>query len=367
MEERDLDAFVSMKLINTYYLSGFTSLDTMRSTSYTRPIVVVVDHTGAALIVPTVGEEAAQAMSAIRDIRSYGTSPVKEVAQALTFDRLAEVGARRVGVEQDAITGEWLAAWDKRLPETEVVFAGDLVEQLRMRKDEGEIDLMRHAAALADAAIRAGMNASTPGSVELAAETKGIVALRDAAADNGEAAMIDSISGVLSGPRGSMPHELSSGRVIKHGELFWHVWLVAYRGYWIENVRTGVATAGECEHERVHAVAEEALMAGQEAARPGAVASDVFAAVMGVLKRDEIPGAVILSRSGHGSGLEYHEPPFMEETDHTPLEPGIVLTVEPGIWMPGIGGATLSNTLVVREGGAEILNDTPTGLWRTAE
>ena len=110
-------------------------------------------------------------------------------------------------------------------------------------------------------------------------------------------------------------------------------------------------------------------MAGQEAARPGAVASDVFSAVIGVLKRDEIPGAVILSRSGHGSGLEYHEPPFMEETDHTPLEPGTVLTVEPGIWMPGIGGATLSNTLVVREGGAEILNSTPTvcGGWRRAK
>ena len=79
MADRDLDAFVSMKLVNTYYLSGFTSLDTMRSTSYTRPILVVVDQTGATLIIPTVDEEAADAMSAIRDIRSYGTSPVKEV------------------------------------------------------------------------------------------------------------------------------------------------------------------------------------------------------------------------------------------------------------------------------------------------
>ena len=366
MAARDLDAFVSMKLINTYYLSDFTSLDTMRSTTYTRPIVVVVDHTDAALIVPTVGEEAAHKMSAIKDIRSYGTSPVKEVAQGLTFDRLAEVGARRVGVEQDAMTGEWLAAWDKRLPETEAVFAGDVIERLRMRKDEEEIELMRHAASLADAAVRASMNACTPGTIELAAETTGIVALRAAAADDGEAAMIDAISGVLSGPRGSMPHELSSGRAIQSGELFWQVWLVAYRGYWIENVRTGVAAAGESEYDRVHAVVDEALMAGQEAARPGAVASDVFSAVMKVLKRDEIPGAVILSRSGHGMGLEYHEPPFMEASDHTPLEHGTVLTVEPGIWMPGVGGATLSNTLVVRNEGAEILNETPTELWRVA-
>ena len=366
MAGRDLDAFVSMKLVNTYYLSGFTSLDTMRSTSYTRPIVVVVDQDGAALIVPAVDEEAAEATSAIRDIRSYGTSPVKEVAQELTFERLAEVGASRAGIEQDAMTGDWLAAWEKRLPGTTAVFAGDLVEELRMRKDEQEIGLTRRAAALADAAMEASMNASTSGTVELAAETKGIVALRELRPADGEAAMIDSISGVLSGPRGSMPHELSSGRVIEPGDVFWHVWLVAYGGYWIENVRTGVASSGASTHDGVHAIAEEALQAGQEAARPGALASDVFASVAGVLRREEIPGAVILSRSGHGSGLEYHEPPFMEESDQTALESGMVLTVEPGIWMPGIGGVTLSNTLVVRDGGAEILNDTPTSLWRVA-
>src|SRR5258708_1689387 len=97
MVERELDAFVSLKLINTYYLSGFTSLDTMRSTSYTRPIVVVVDHDGAALIVPGVGAEAAEKTSAIRDIRSYGASPVKEISRGLTFERLEEIGARRIG------------------------------------------------------------------------------------------------------------------------------------------------------------------------------------------------------------------------------------------------------------------------------
>src|SRR5262245_11411506 len=179
MAERDLDAFVSLKLVNTYYLSGFTSLDTMRSTSYTRPIVVVVDHEGAALILPTLDEEAADSMSAIRDIRGYDASPVKEVAQALTFDRLSEVSAHRAGVEQDAMTGEWFAAWEKRLPETEAVFAGDLVEGLRTVKDESEIALLRRASALGDAAMRASMDASTPGTVELAAETQGIVALRE--------------------------------------------------------------------------------------------------------------------------------------------------------------------------------------------
>ena len=178
--------------------------------------------------------------------------------------------------------------------------------------------------------------------------------------------MVDAIGGVFTGAHGSMPHELSSGRAITRGDLLWHVWLVSFRGYWVENVRTGIAGNGTSRHDAVCDLVHEALLVGQEAARPGARACDVYGAVMSVLKRTPIPGGIVLSRSGHGSGLEYHEPPFIEESDETVLMPGTVITVEPGVWMPGIGGATLSNTLVVRDGAPDVLTQTPFDLWRTA-
>jgi len=365
MRGRELDAFVSIKLVNTYYLSGFTSLDTMRSTSYTRPIVVVVDHAGATLIVPGVDEEAAAKTSSIRDIRVYSDAPVRQAAWALVFERVREIGARRIGIEEDAATVEWLRAAERDLPGVTIESAADLVERLRLIKDEQEIGAVRRAAQLADAAMNASMAASRPDVVELAAETNGIVALREAAAPDGDAAMIDAIGGVLSGPRASMPHELSSGRTIGKGDIFWHVWLVSFRGYWAENVRTGAADQGSSLHEPVYQTVQEALLAGQETARPGARACDVYSSVMKTLKREKIPNGIVLTRSGHGSGLEYHEPPFMEESDQTLLEPGMVITVEPGVWMPGIGGATLSNTLVIRDGPPEVLTKTALALWQT--
>jgi len=74
----------------------------------------------------------------------------------------------------------------------------------------------------------------------------------------------------------------------------------------------------------------------------------------------------VLGRAGHGMGLEYHEPPFVERADTTPLEPGMVLTIEPGIWIPGVAGLTLSNTLVVRDGAPEVLTQAPLALHDAA-
>jgi Xaa-Pro aminopeptidase len=151
-----------------------------------------------------------------------------------------------------------------------------------------------------------------------------------------------------------MPHEMTSGRRLQDGDALWSCWLVGYRGYWIENIR--MATVGDDGgHADGYELVREALLAGQDAARPGETPAQVYAAVIDVLEQHSIPGGRTLGRAGHGMGLEYHEPPFVESADSTPLEPGMVITVEPGIWIPGVAGLTLSNTLVIRDGEPEIL------------
>jgi Xaa-Pro aminopeptidase len=363
---RELDAFVSLKLVNTYYLSGFTSLDTVRPTSYVRPIAVVVDGAGACLVVPLLDEEAAAEISEVADVRCYSGSPAGDAARAMVFERLREVGARRVGVEQDSFSMEWAEAFRRDLPGVEVVAAGDLVANLRLVKDEQEIALLRESAAMGEAAMAEVLAAGIAGATEIGAETSGLVAFRDAAAGRGDQAIVDAIPMLLSGPRSSMPHEFTTGRVIDAGDVMWHCWIVSYRGYWTENIRTAVAGAGDGRFDEGYDLLHESLLAGQEAARPGVTAGDVYREVMKVLKGRDLPGASVLNRSGHGMGLEYHEPPFLEDSDETVLEPGIVLTVEPGLWFAGHGGLAASNTLVIRDGAPELLTRTATELHHAA-
>lgn len=365
MAERGIDAFLSLKLVNTYYLSGFTSLDTARPTTYTRPIAVVVDGDGSCLIVPVLDEEAAGESSEISDVRCYAGSPAMRAARELVFERLREVGATRVGVEQDTLTAEWIGFFREHAPEIELVFAGDLVARQRMIKDAQEVELIRRAGAMSDAAIRAAITASRPGVAEVVAETSGVVALREAAAAGDEGTIVDAIPMLLAGPRSSMPHEFTTGRPIGAGEVMWHCWLVSYRGYWAENIRTAVAAPDSAPFDEAYGVLHESLLAGQARATVGSTAHDVYHAVMDVLHGAKLPGSVILNRSGHGMGLEYHEPPFIEDGDDTALEPGMVITVEPGIWFPGTGGLALSNTLLVTENGPELLTTTPEHLHRT--
>jgi Xaa-Pro dipeptidase len=124
-------------------------------------------------------------------------------------------------------------------------------------------------------------------------------------------------------------------------------------------VRSVVLGSANDTQRRMIATTREALEIGKERVRNGNVVGDVFAAVHAHLKTGAPDGAMVISRSGHGSGLEYHEPPFVEITDRTVLRPGMVLTVEPGIFLPGVGGATFSDTVVVTDNGNETVTQFP--------
>jgi Xaa-Pro aminopeptidase len=159
-----------------------------------------------------------------------------------------------------------------------------------------------------------------------------------------------------------MPHEFTSERLFTPGEIMWHCWLTSYKGYWAENVRTGAVGKATPQQKSIADVVREALEVGREEVRPGKQAFNVYEKVHSVLRKAKVDNALIISRSGHGVGLEYHEPPFIELGDKTVFEPGMAVTVEPGIFVSGYGGFTLSDTLVVTERGCEVLTSYPIDL-----
>jgi Xaa-Pro dipeptidase len=361
---QDLDALLLYKPVNAYYASGFTSLDTARPNSYTRPIVAVLTPAAATLVVPLLDDEPAREMSWIQDVRSYINAPPFESAQEVITDFLAEQGVAqgRIGVEDDFLSLRIEADLERRLPGVRLVPAATIVEQQRLIKDAEEIEHIREASRLTDVAMTASMEAMTAGRSEIEVEAEGIRAIRlpsGGSNGHGEAAMIDAMAIIIGGARGSMPHEFSSYRRYADGDLTWHCWLISSHGYWAENVRSVVLGTASDTQRRMIATAREALALGKAEVRPGNEVGNVFAAVHAHLKAGAPTGAMVISRSGHGSGLEYHEPPFVEITDRTVLRPGMVLTVEPGIFLPGVGGATFSDTVVVTDDGNEALTRYP--------
>ena len=367
LAEAYLDAAIFCKPVNIYYLTGYTSLDSTRPTSYTRPIFAVIDGSGATLVLPELGLEAAKKICWISDLRTYSRSPAYDEAKKTLVERLSETISKhgRFGIEEDYLPVGILKDLVSFFPKARFENAAKLVEKMRIIKSRGEISALTKAAKISDMAIAASLREAFENRSEL--ETQAYGNFEVFKSQFGEASSnIDTISIILGGPRSSMPHEFTSERRFKQGEIMWHCWLTSYNGYWAENVRTGVSGKAVPQQRSIAAVVQEALELGKEEVRPGNQACSVYEKVRHLLKKAGVDRGLILSRSGHGTGLEYHEPPFIETADKTVFEPGMTVTVEPGIFIPGYGGFTLSDTLVVTDKGHEVLTTYPVQLFENA-
>jgi Xaa-Pro aminopeptidase len=227
------------------------------------------------------------------------------------------------------------------------------VEALRCIKDASELENLRRAAEIADMALDRIETLIRPGTSErtLAIE------LEHAMRENGaEALSFPTI--VASGPRGSLPHAEPSGRCLGKGDLVTIDFGAVFGGYHSdETVTLAVANEASVPHQRViYDIVYRAQKAGIDMVKPGVLASDVDAACRAVIT-DAGYGEFFGHGTGHGVGLEVHEDPFLRShlSPEIVLEAGMVITVEPGIYLPEDCGVRLEDTLVVTEAGSERL------------
>ncbi|ELY55136.1 M24 family metallopeptidase [Natronococcus jeotgali] len=255
-------------------------------------------------------------------------------------------------------------------PDAEFGLASDALEELRLRKDDAELAALRRAGAIADRvslAIRARGEALL-GTTEaaLAAEIDSLLA-----SEGGAEPAFETI--VAAGPNGARPHHHPGDREIERGDpivldfgAFVDAALEAgtarYPG---DQTRTIVVGDPPAEYERVHEVVREAQRAAVEAVEPGVEAGEIDRLARSVI--DEAGyGDAFVHRTGHGVGLEVHEPPYITAGNDRELEPGMVFSVEPGIYLEGEFGVRLEDLVVVTEAGCERLNDSPRG-WEVGE
>ncbi len=326
--------------VNRRYLSGFTG-----SSGW-----LLVTAGEAWLITDFRYEEQAQAEAAGWTVVVYRAPDRLETALA----RL--LGERRVtalGFDPDALTVSAHRALAEALPGVELRPAPRLVTALRAVKDEAELALIRRAMAQAEEAFARLLPEVRPGRSEreLALELEFL--MRRLGADG---AAFDFI--VASGPRSSLPHGQPTDRRLQAGDLVTFDFGARFAGYHSDITRTVVVGRADERQREVYEVVRAAQAAALAAVREGAKAEDVDRAA-----RDVIAAAGYGERfghsTGHGVGLEVHEYPTLAPRRDDLLVAGMVVTVEPGVYIPGWGGVRIEDTVVVTPSGCEVLCRTP--------
>ncbi len=334
MDEERLDALVVLKAENRAYLTGFTGSAGIAVLARERAQLLVdfryVDQAGAEAV----------GWSVLR------TSNLMEGLGAL----LTEAAAARVGLEADAVT---VAQWRTlETPGRELV-ALEGVDRLRWRKDPAELDLIRRAVQIADAAFTEILPQVRPGvrEVELAAELE--YRMRRAGA---ERAAFETI--VASGPRSALPHGRASERPLRRGDFVTFDFGAVVGGYHSDCTRTLVLGPASAEQRTVYALVRDALEAAEAGIRPGMTgrAADALArAWIAAAGYGEAFGHGL----GHGVGLAVHEGPTLSPREEAVLPPGAVVTIEPGVYRSGWGGVRIEDLVVLEDGGPRRLGSLP--------
>ncbi len=356
LNDQGLDAGVVMSPANIAYLSGFQAL------IYSRPIYLVVDANSTMLIVPGLEEEHAAHALGIDRVVVYYEHPEKGTAGENAPDTLASelnaAGLKKIGIEY----GSSPISLQKRL-EAGSMSTGDLspaIIRMRLIKDAGEIALMKLAAALAKIGVMTTLEAAAPGLSQLGIESLGTTAILEAAPTLTPAATINLLQFTTSGPETSLPHLITTTRKLNSPDLLIHSRQVSVDGERAELERTFALGSMDAKTLDIFNVAEAAQIAAIEACTPGRPMREVDAAARSIIQKAGY-GDYSIHRTGHGLGIEAHEAPYIRWDNDAPLEAGMVVSIEPGIYIPGVRGARHSDTVVITENGPETITDAPRG------
>jgi Xaa-Pro aminopeptidase len=335
--------FVVSHRPNLFYLTGFTGDAGM----------LVVEPARATLF--TDGRFTTQARKEAHGVRLAITR--KALAAEIGAYLRVRVPGRTIAFEEDRLSvaqfHELRRAGGRRL---HYLGLRGQVEGMREVKSAAEIARMRAAAALGSRIMRQAISLVRPGisERELAAEIE--YRMKQAGAEGPSFETI-----VASGPRSALPHGRPTSKRLKKKELVVIDLGVILRGYCSDLTRTVHIGRASPEVRRWYAAVLAAQQAARAAVRAGVAAGEVDEAARGILRRERLDRFFIHS-TGHGLGLEVHERPSLGASQAARLRAGSVVTIEPGIYIPGRGGIRIEDDVLVLPGGPETLTSAPRDL-----
>jgi Xaa-Pro dipeptidase len=320
-----------------------------------RPVIALfAPHTPPVLVMPELEAQKAKSLAFPVQIFLYGEDPATWQAVFRQAALAADMHAAPVGVEPTRLRFLELSLLQGAAADTPFVPAEEVVADLRMRKDDYEIDCMRQAVVIAQKALEAAIPSIKAGVSEKQIAAELTINLFKAGSDP-EFPFTPIVSG---GPNSANPHASPSERVLAPGDLLVIDWGAMFRGYASDLTRTFAIGEIEPEFKQIAEIVLQANTAARKAARPGLTAGEVDQAAREVIERAGY-GKFFIHRTGHGLGMETHEPPYMRSGNNQVLDLGMTFTIEPGIYLPDRGGVRIEDNMVIVAGQAQSLSDFP--------
>ena len=353
LAEQNIDVLALLPGANMTYLTGI-----MKELSE-RPLVYFLSSSPSArptILLPHLEVETfSRALPYKVDLVAYtdeeGYAPAfAEVARVLNLSEST------IGMEARSMRLLELRQIEANSHGAKIVQADEVLSQGRMRKDRDEIEAIRTAIRVSEQSLESTCSQVKAGMTEREVQMiLNMEMLKNGADGHGFPPI------VLSGERAALPHGVASNRRLQEGDPLLIDYGFRVGAYSADITRTFSIGTPNPEWAEIYEIVKEANEAGRTAAGPGVTAEEVDAAARQVIV-DAGYGKYFNHRTGHGLGLEIHEPPYIVAGNNTVLEPGMVFTVEPGIYLADEVGVRIEDDIVITEEGAETLSTYPRDL-----
>lgn len=317
-----------------------------------RPCLLLVSATAAVMLCPALSaSEVAEKSDISLHCWTDEDGPVQALGEAL--DALSQLECQHVALDE-TMRADFALLLLGLLPEAKHSFTTETVGWMRMRKNDDEFQRLKMNALIDDGALRCAAANARAGMTE--------TELRDIVSNYFvEQGARTEFAIVAAGPNGAHPHHSPGDYVIQPGDAI--VTDIGCRKDGVPSDMTRMIAIGEPPegYEEIHAIVERAVQAALAAAKPGVRACEVDNAARQVII-DAGYGEYFTHRTGHGLGLDIHEPPYITASSLVVLDVGMVFSIEPGIYLPGRFGIRLEDIVIMREDGAEVLSELPRDL-----
>ncbi|MFV9510807.1 M24 family metallopeptidase [Tepidibacillus sp. LV47] len=338
LKERNLDGMLITSLSNRRYISGFTG----------SAGTVLITQNEAFLVTDFRYIEQATDQARNFTIINQESSLINKLKELVT-----KTGIHTLGFEQDYVTYSQYKQFEESFSPMKLVPLSQVIEQLRMIKDETEIQLIRKAAQIVDQTFNHILTLIKPGirEVEVALELE--YKMRQLGA---QGASFDTI--VASGYRSALPHGVASEKRIEVGDFVTIDFGAIYQGYVSDITRTIAIGRVDEKQKEIYNIVLEAQVNGINHVKAGMTGKEADDLTRSIISRYGY-GKYFGHSTGHGIGLDVHEGPLLSMKSDVILKPGMVVTIEPGIYISKFGGVRIEDDVLITDYGREVLTYSP--------